>query len=346
MQQTILQAFPQTKGCTEFQFLRHLISDAFLDQHLLPILNAHLEHSKSSQKSTAKRHAPINLEIWWQWFAEYLIREQKAKNNINTTNPKYDVNWTSPIGAHRFGAISTAHSLDLEELKDVLLVIREIVPPLVSMGTLSVVDETMFEYCGEDIREDGVAINIEGKPHPYGVMVYLAAQRLKHSGQSIMVDFEPQLPDIRPTPMKAKLSLMSWIKSRTRGPTHLLCDSLFSKAESLEEFRGLDTAFTVGLSKAPLCGLQDLYSIGCKDLPNLHARTFMSEPYMVQITHNGSHYVGVASTAWSIPETNHQHPSPRLSYATARYCSCMIRLPVSLKHSIFQPHLTGVTRWS
>ncbi len=133
----------------------------------------------------------------------------------------------------------------------------------------------------------------------------------------IVVDFEPRLPAHHPTPKDAMLALASRVKSHSQGETHILCDSIFTSARTLQEFEVLDVAFTVGLSNAATCGMRELFNVGSSDLPHMHARTFHSSPYVVQIIHKGDHILGVASTAWDLPASPSPPPSPILSYETA-----------------------------
>ncbi len=133
----------------------------------------------------------------------------------------------------------------------------------------------------------------------------------------IVVDFEPRLPAHHPIPKDAMLALTSRVKSRTSGKTHILCDSIFTSARSLQEFEVLDAAFTVSLSNAATCGFRGLYNLGSSDLPSKHARTFHSPPYVVQIIQQKDHLLGVASTAWGIQPSSPSSLSPILSYEAA-----------------------------
>lgn len=59
---------------------------------------------------------------------------------------------------------------------------RNLIVLLVDVGSLNVVDEAIYAYTGKDARKDGVDVKMEGKPHPYGLFNYLAAERLKQWG--------------------------------------------------------------------------------------------------------------------------------------------------------------------
>jgi len=86
-------------------------------------------------------------------------------------------------------------------------VVRQQLETLLDLGAMTVVDEAIYSYYGDDMREDATDIKIEGKPHSYGILNYLATQSLELSGVSVVVDFEPQLPTHKPTARSALLSL-------------------------------------------------------------------------------------------------------------------------------------------
>jgi len=101
---------------------------------------------------------------------------------------------------------------------------------------MTAVDEVIYSYYGDDMREDTIDVKIEGKPHPYGVLNYLAAQSLEHSGVSVVVDFEPRLPTYKPTARNALVSLAQRILNRTEGATHFFCDSALAGIRFLRIF--------------------------------------------------------------------------------------------------------------
>lgn len=78
------------------------------------------------------------------------------------------------MGRHRFNAISQAHYLGDAQLETLFSVIRERLASLLEFGAMTAVDEAVYAYYGDDMREDAVDIKIEGKLHPYGLFNYFA----------------------------------------------------------------------------------------------------------------------------------------------------------------------------
>jgi hypothetical protein len=61
-------------------------------------------------------------------------------------------------------------------------------------GSVLVVDESIYEYSGSDMREAGIDIYIPRKPHPYGLLNYVGYMKLCYSHLLIGVDCQFCLP--------------------------------------------------------------------------------------------------------------------------------------------------------
>ena len=53
-------------------------------------------------------------------------------------------------------------------------VIREQLASLLEFRAITVVNEAVYAYYGDNMREDAIDIKIEGKPHFYGLFNYFA----------------------------------------------------------------------------------------------------------------------------------------------------------------------------
>jgi hypothetical protein len=143
---------PRNKEYSELEFLHLLITDTFLQEHLLPAINAPSHVHTSGRPRSARYHQPVDEMTWWRWFAEYLMQHLEATGHFKKAKVRDEVNWQPTIGEHRFHAISSMHALEVRTLEQILNVMRELVMPMVELGSLTVVNEAIYEYTGEDAR--------------------------------------------------------------------------------------------------------------------------------------------------------------------------------------------------
>lgn len=238
--------------------------------------------------------------------------------NVTRDLPSFQAQCSHLMGIKRYAAILHAHAIENKQLASLLHAICDQLQASIHMGSKTVIDETIYEYFGQDIRDDGVDIKIEEKPHPYGALNYLAVQELPHSGKLIIVDLEPCLIDNKPTPRHAMLRLAERINAQLRSTGHYLCDSIFMAAKSLQEFDHLDAGITVALSKASSCGLQHLLAVGEQDLPAGFGRTFQRGKYIAQLRQMHGHITAVVTTSWQCQQIASETQQPILSYTTAQ----------------------------
>ncbi len=80
------------------------------------------------------------------------MQHLEATGHFKKAKVRDEVNWQPTIGEHRFHAISSMHALEVRTLEQILNVMRELVMPMVELGSLTVVNEAIYEYTGEDAR--------------------------------------------------------------------------------------------------------------------------------------------------------------------------------------------------
>jgi hypothetical protein len=85
----------------------------------------------------------------------------------------------------------------------------------------------MPAYSGRDMENDGVAVNIPHKPHPYGVLNYLYNQILQHTRLPITVDFEPRLQHNKLSPFQTFQKITARLLKKLPPPIHTIADSAF-----------------------------------------------------------------------------------------------------------------------
>ena len=167
------------------------------------------------------------------------------------------------------------------------------------------------------MKDDGVDVNIKEKPHPYGLLMYLAAQRLQHSDASIMVDFEPRLPANRPTARVALMSIATRPVPLIDGHSHFFCDSTLAGMKYLERFHQRVVYLSFSVNESATAGIAELYKYATKGLPVGGSRTYQRGQAIGQFIKRGKYITGVMSNALGVAEEELKRPQPHLSCATA-----------------------------
>ncbi len=183
------------------------------------------------------------------------------------------------------------------------------------MGT---VDESLYAYFGRDMERDGVQINMPHKPHPYGLLDYLYAQRLPLSNQPITIDFEPRFIRNKPSPHHVILRLIRRVEQWVPHPIHTYADSAFSASTTIEELRGGKSQATIAINLSTSSGLQDIYRLLSQQLPRFSSRTVFSNNLVVQVYKNqNDHVTGIATTNWKPPNPLPPPPIHPVTYDSA-----------------------------
>lgn len=312
-----LKGFSTRTDYQELQVLKRFISDKFLNDHLLPALNSNLETSREKLKSNKRYHNAVDISTWWKWFTRYLLEHEIRRGKIKKDLSKWDDIRKTIINKNRYSAILWAHDVGLAQLENIFQALRIQIQLNFTFGTIITVDERVISYNGEDMKVEGINVNIPGKPYPSGLLEYIAAQLLPRSGIQIMIDFEPRIPGNKLTPKEALLSLTNKIETIRKKKCHLICDSAFTAARSLSEFDNIPSVLTIAISSSSACGLQHLYQLAVRDLPTFKSRTFRSTTHIVQVLQKKNRIMAVATNAWTVEDNHQEAPSPRLSYNTA-----------------------------
>ena len=158
--------------------------------------------------------------------------------------------------------------------------------------------------------DDGIDKFIPGKPHDYGCFAHTMAQQMLFTSLSLLVDFEPQLPHNKPTPQQALLKMTQRIQQSTTHQLHIVADSNFVAAGSLEEFKHLKSRATIAINNGSSSGFQDLYQIGSSDLPPGSARTYPNGSLHSSIVSKGESCYCSCQQAWTLQPTQQISPSP------------------------------------
>jgi hypothetical protein len=311
------KGFSSSIDYQELKVLKRFISDEFLNNYLLPAVNSNLKDSRKHLKSSGRYHNDVTIITWWRWFTRYLLEHEFNNGKIKKDIDKWDAIRHRLINENRYSAILAAHDVGLSQLKSIFQALRVMIQQNINFGTNITIDERVISYHGQDMKEEGLGVNIPGKPHPYGLLEYIAAQVLPRSNIPILIDFEPRITGNKLSPKQALLSLTNKIELVRRKKCHFLCDSAFAAVRSLSEFNNITSVLTIAVNNSAACGLKHLYQLARHDLPISHSRTYRSTSYIVQVLQKEGIVMSVATNAWSVKNDPQDAQTPRLSYKTA-----------------------------
>lgn len=187
---TVLAEFHYRGIHTPFQVLRLFLTDHLILKSVIGPINSHLRIQYLKAKLEDRwRYAPLDMHQWWSFFGSYLCKCLLQCGNLS----KYatdiaEAGRKCAISSKRYKTISAACAFGVAELEVLFDGMRKRIISVFHYGTLAVIDESIFEYRGEDMRQAGIDMCIERKPHPYGLMQYTLAQRLQHSQLPVVMD--------------------------------------------------------------------------------------------------------------------------------------------------------------
>ncbi len=148
------------------------------------------------------------------------------------------------------------------------------------------------------MREAAIGVNIDGKPHPYGLLAHWLMQVLWWTHFPLPVVGCLRLPHNKLTPHQAMLLLTKQILPHTKHIAHVLADSAFRAGATMEEtFDSLRVQFTIAINSSLSSGMSKIFDVGSRELSHGQGRTFQKQNIIVQLKQNGDHVTSVSSNA-------------------------------------------------
>lgn len=282
---------------SEFDMLRRIITPEILENLILKRINDNFQKRIGEcGAGEASRYKPCTEEEWWAFFARLLL-DRLEMHGRGRALAEAERNLTrSKISDHRFTALRQAHAFAENDIVALGEGMRRNLRGRASFGNYAVVDETMIEYRGHDMRELGIDIHIPGKPHDYGMLRYCIAVRLLYSGMPLLVDFDMRLPTHKIAGPEAFDRL---VRRNFFGPVHVYADSLFAGPTQIGNFRRSDVRVTISFGDNAEGPLRDLRGAALPFLGRSHTLTFSSPHYVVQLTGGAKAPTSVLSSFWA-----------------------------------------------
>ncbi len=139
-----------------------------------------------------------------------------------------------------------------------------------SPGTVYILDETISQHFGKTAADQAKLRLVVGKPHPYGILSWVLCQRLRLSGLSIALAFEPDFlaPDKRPA--GAADRVLAAVQAATPAPNGrrlLIADSLWCNSATIDLLEERGVQYLISLRQSSGFVPSDLLEVAQDDLP-------------------------------------------------------------------------------
>ena len=157
-----------------------------------------------------------------------------------------------------------------------------------------------------------------GKDHDYGLVTYIAAQKLLWTRLAIPIAFEPHTPSNRLSPIEAFHSLLQQLPHNLASKFHVVADSTFGGIKTVRDFSTTESGFGSISGNSP-SGVYQLISLMGESLPENHSCTFQCDDILIQATQGSERVTSIISNACTISA---EVPPPlphNCSYKTANF---------------------------
>jgi hypothetical protein len=190
----------------------------------------------------------------------------------------------------------------------------------VEPGSISAADEAVLPYWGKKADDDRELQQIEGKPHDYGLIAYIEAQRLQHTGLPIAIAF--LINHIRRswTPTQCVLELhRALLAANPAGPAmrQLVLDSLWSDLGCINQFDQHGVHYSISLKPSSAVIPASLHKVASSDLPLHASRTYSNGVQTLEVVNAGKHTVSIVSNMYNSGAPLHLDRVTKGDYKTA-----------------------------
>lgn len=279
-----------------------LIFGAWLREFVLPALNQRLQERVTESHSKPQKHyTPVSYDTLMAFMLHRFIQGlQKHKKHAlsSKTLESADVGL---IGIHRAEAINSKLDFQTNQMRSICHGVTSVLLRFVALGSLCAADESIFPSYSKRADEKGLLQHVPGKPYDYGMLIYLLGQCLTWTKLRVCVAVEPKFLPPRPTETEAVLRMLSRLKENTGRDDlklHIVMDSLWSKAASVEKFINRGHVFTVAVASNSGVLAADHLVEASADLPLHKTRTLAQDQRVLQLFSGENRVTPVLSNAW------------------------------------------------
>jgi hypothetical protein len=317
---SILRPLHYRSSYSALEFL-HLVLGSWLERVVQPYIDQGLKIMKQTvAEGSSKHYRPLRSR---ELLAYILYRSiealQKHKKHDIAPGRLADVA-ARLCSEKRRGAISGRFAVKSNILEDILASWTAHICSFAQPGSLSVADEAMFPHFGKKADDERLLQQICGKPHDFGLISYILAQRLQHSDLPIALALSINHLTQTLTPTGCVLKLHSAVVAADpNGPAkrQLVVDSLWSAASTLEAFDLHGIQYCVSVKTDSKVIPAPLFEVAASDLPTHTSRTHTNGSSTFEVVNADKHTVRLLTNMYAEdtePVANHTRKG---SYKTA-----------------------------
>jgi len=298
---SILRPLHFRTSYTALEFLR-LILGSWLEREVQPYIDQGLKSKrKSVAKGSSKHYGPLHRDELLLYFL-YRCIEALQKHKKHGLAPERLADVAARLcGKHRVAAISGRFAVESNVMEAILASWSAHICSFVQPGSVSAADEAMFPHFGKKAADECYLQHIPGKPHDYGLISYVLAQRLQHSELVIVLALCINHLTRTQTPTDCVTELYSAIIAADQpGPLQrqLVADSLWSSASTLEEFDLHHIRYCVSLKSDSKAIPAPLFDVAASDLPVHTSRMYTNGKCTFEVVNTGEHVVRILTNMY------------------------------------------------
>jgi hypothetical protein len=276
----------------------------FMENFVLPSINQKMRVKRET--NNVKHLKPLNRQDLLNFFVveciDQLQHHQKHRLKPNKMAEARD----GLMGRHRFEAIRSCFAVGNTTLRTIVEAWPAHLMQFLTLGAVYVIDETISQHFGKLAADQAKLRNVVNKPHPYGMLSWVLCQRLRLSGLSIALGFEPDFLAPDKAPSSAVGRLLGQIQAALpapNGPRLLVADSLWCNSIAVEALEEAGVRYLISLKQNSGFVPPDLLAVAQDDLPAGWTRTYTKGARVVQVrgTASGDTF-GLVTNMWEQPD--------------------------------------------
>lgn len=298
---TALDSFSR-RGFTRMDAVMTLAPSSLIKGLLLDAVNANLKKRYSlASKTTKGRYKQTTEEELWRVIV-YLMLEALSRSSCKFPKHRIPDLQAGLVGESRFEAVSAALAIDDNVVDQFQQQLRTYVRDGFEPGTLVVVDESVLEYSGGDMRVLGTDKLYPGKPHPYGLVMHAAMTKLTRTNICVPIDWECRTTTNKKTPSNALLDMIQRLEVTFNKSFNVIADSGFAAFQTLQNSKHHHSKFTMSFSSANCTGLRDLYEVVSPAVTPNKVYNFKSNDLVAQFSQYEKYTTAIVSNNYKLSE--------------------------------------------
>jgi hypothetical protein len=296
-----------------------LLTVEMLRGQILPMVNGILRDSKRDhQRSEPSLLSHLEEREFWCFLAHYIAKNLETRKAVKETDKLIVDGAKRLIGHNRFSALHARFLPNEQELLAFVSAMRSSILTVIKPGAVLSVDDRIIAYFAQSMRDAGLAVNLPEKPHGYGQLMFVAAQKLPLCGLRVFLDVELRVATSMPAPSIATLALVQRLQPHLPPQAVFVADSASLAKATLPAYLNCPVKFALSVKDRRAAYFQQFWTFAQEHLPKDHTRTYCNGELVLQISDRDSDHVTLILTnAFVVPDSPQPPPAPLCSYDLA-----------------------------